>query len=1799
MIASFIPAFTLTVGAADITDYTTVFNGSREGTGAATIGTTTGTNADLANVWDGWTSTATGDTAVNGQGYTIDGVTHNVIQFYNWNYNNGGGTGTVTMPDYASGAENMVIRWYFKRSSGASTSGNDYADGTSTWCPNYGSFTFYDIDGKSIASFTMDKNWPINGTKLGSSYTASYPFGWPDEGALLEIAFLKNETNGNVDVVYSIDGETTYSTTIDSFNGIQKLYGNIGTYNAQYAHIGFGDLMIYATYPDTTKFVTASYKVGDEEVYSLTYTYNTSLGEENCTFPAYYYSADGSGKLYYTAGATLSEDGYIDMELQDNPDVNGWAVGKNIRYTNSDGDDEGYTITGSNIIPNGNFDIGDDGLVGWLNGSGADATTTGFTVNGDGTVTSKDNDGASSDYSLYKTVPIDENSTYFYTYYGNGSRDSNNDYRVTVLTNTVSSTAGDTETSGSAYWLVGSYSNYTGALASVSAVGTNEYIFTNTDYGYLRIHFRWLGSDTYGKFGLYKVERNDSVLTTTTIKYVDSEGTEIATSQTIDGVIGDVIDLTDTDLVPNTISYSSNVYSYASAEVDSTEVEGSYTVAASETTITLICETDAVTSVTPATAAVISGTTPVLPTTLDAETGKGNATTVSGITWTINEDDITNTGTTIKTATIYGSAEGITADITATVTVYPLSYELDDITCPANTSGVAAYAELLQAATGDLVIEFEYTPNGVQNNWIYISNGQKLWSAGAIGFGTSDTTAGSFNTQSSGTVLGTVSTGTTYHMLVETTVSDHTYTLTMASDGDNIWTNTDSYRTASDSLDTIVVSTNGASTSFTLTNIKVYDPDVVRAEYTVNYVDTEGNTLDKTLNEDGDATDSYATIESNTLGYDDEVVCDYVPIPYFTGYVFKNKTVVASEKKIILTYDETDTSAYFFADADSDATLISLNMLGAHDAFTANIGDVKYDAAGIATEDSGSESFIAAQGSSLAVNMSKAQSADALELLNSGVRYFDIRLSHSTADVDYDVSFLGLTVTSYTAPHTNGVFYTTHGGLSDEFRPIAYTIAQWAKQHPGEIIILNFQSAFEDGGTATTDTWSAINDILEESGINDFVSIKNSNAGSGNLAGATISSYTDDREHAGILVFGQSTGANNNIGNFILNKYSDEFDGRLYSNYETDLDTGIQSSFSADYIQSQVDYADTFGSGDDNHIITWMMRVMQAQSESIDLISQAYDDNTALYTALASGNCTDWLTALPIVMVNDAVTNTADLLALLQSHNKAREITVNYVNGESTVATKTKSLMTGTLYTDETTYGIINGSDAKYYVTSAPTTVYNNGIILVPSTGDISVDVTATGDIYTYASADGTNADGTTRTAGTILSSDLVTTKSNNTFTGLNSFGACNWGSDGTYDRIGIAVLDLPDKTEAGVDADCTDAVSYVLKATQVRNYSEGYLNTKFYAIPYSTYLTTDFSVGTNVTDLIKDATPIAKYSNEENSDYNVETPVEYTLTGLEDTDGSGKIVIIGCSTVGLYVLTGMSIEPEINYGIELVDGAQIRIGGGVTSDNELNGEDSGLRFIAVLTTDNTLASYVQDDTVNAVPGIAIWDGGVVTEEVDASAIAQADLDNPVATYDADKYQNTDKTIFSVAITNISESNYNRIYVAVPYIRIGTDYYYNYEEAVARTPYQVAAGILTNNGVSALTDSKDNTYVYDADVNTVLMQVLNVYANKTGARITLDSSYKAAVAEYSNGAAAFFTVACAENEEDGTYTITFTVEDGSSALFYSYAADTYRVNNSHKNFAETFGVTEDDIIISDDGTTMTIVITPPSNTETE
>ncbi len=285
-------------------------------------------------------------------------------------------------------------------------------------------------------------------------------------------------------------------------------------------------------------------------------------------------------------------------------------------------------------------------------------------------------------------------------------------------------------------------------------------------------------------------------------------------------------------------------------------------------------------------------------------------------------------------------------------------------------------------------------------------------------------------------------------------------------------------------------------------------------------------------------------------------------------------------------------------------------------------------------------------------------------------------------------------------------------------------------------------------------------------------------------------------------------------------------------------------------------------------------------------------------------------------------------------------------------------------------------------------------------------------------------------------------------------------------------------------------------------------------------------------------------------ADTTVEGDDKVKLT-IDDEDV--KVVKIGdvYYPVGVYFsLTGdadFASATPIKLGLEMVDGAQVRVGN-VTLDSEGKLEqiaDSGIRFIATADYNNTV---------------------VADENIEFGIKVTAEGSDEAVYVKAEKFQNSDRSVFTAAITNLSESNYNRKYTAVAYAIIPLHDQSELEvttTSVTRSVYQVSVGILKNSSAEY-----DESLPYTVD--DAVKEVLMAYVNQTGIRLTYSPDGSVSARVSGKGAYTgdlYFNVTSSVNS-DGSTSVSITPlgeTDGffNSVTIPSWWKDYIRINNNH------------------------------------
>jgi len=188
---------------------------------------------------------------------------------------------------------------------------------------------------------------------------------------------------------------------------------------------------------------------------------------------------------------------------------------------------------------------------------------------------------------------------------------------------------------------------------------------------------------------------------------------------------------------------------------------------------------------------------------------------------------------------------------------------------------------------------------------------------------------------------------------------------------------------------------------------------------------------------------------------------------------------------------DTDYSGWMSDTLEESQKIIDVKMLGAHDAFSYEI-DI-FSLVDSSSADGIMQGFVGNLIKGFSIRQSKTQVVGAKDLLKSGVRYFDLRLSIKPDEDN---------------------LYTVHNYFSTEFKQVLTEINDFLEENPGEFIIIDLQHAY---GMEYDDqnSFSRIEELFEEYGILDYAySNKNQN-----LEDIKYGDITNNKSSSGVIIF--------------------------------------------------------------------------------------------------------------------------------------------------------------------------------------------------------------------------------------------------------------------------------------------------------------------------------------------------------------------------------------------------------------------------------------------------------------------------------------------------------------------------------------------------------------------------------------------------------------------------------------------------------------------------------------------------------
>ena len=276
-----------------------------------------------------------------------------------------------------------------------------------------------------------------------------------------------------------------------------------------------------------------------------------------------------------------------------------------------------------------------------------------------------------------------------------------------------------------------------------------------------------------------------------------------------------------------------------------------------------------------------------------------------------------------------------------------------------------------------------------------------------------------------------------------------------------------------------------------------------------------------------------------------------------------------------------------------------------------------------------------------------------------------------------------------------------------------------------------------------------------------------------------------------------------------------------------------------------------------------------------------------------------------------------------------------------------------------------------------------------------------------------------------------------------------------------------------------------------------------------------------------------------------------------------------GVATVGGVLITDCEIEnvvcsvtgesrdgarfgyAGVDTGVETVEGAQVRIGGGKSEGGKVVGDDSGIRFVATANPSDTLAAIAYE----------FFDGeeGKYDEGYEIGIKLSAEGSSNTTYIPAILWQEDGK-VFTAALTSLKETNFNRRYTARAYVTVEGVVFEDVKTST-RSIYQVASGLLSR-GESA------------EEMSEALVGILNAYVNQTGVRLTLTDagSLDARLSDKAGGYTgdAFFTVGDT-TYRNGKYFVTLEAI-GRSIIDTRIFNEYIRINNNHSMVSPVTGI---------------------------
>jgi len=312
----------------------------------------------------------------------------------------------------------------------------------------------------------------------------------------------------------------------------------------------------------------------------------------------------------------------------------------------------------------------------------------------------------------------------------------------------------------------------------------------------------------------------------------------------------------------------------------------------------------------------------------------------------------------------------------------------------------------------------------------------------------------------------------------------------------------------------------------------------------------------------------------------------------------------------------TDYSDWMSETLTDSQRVIDIAMLGAHDAFTA---EISYGSA--IDENSASSIQTGITGALIkgfSVKQTKTQVADAASLLKAGVRYFDIRLSYLEKEETW---------------------YTSHAIFSSPFADTLAEIETFLSDHPGEFLILDIQHVYT-GDKTEAEAFLEIQTLIADSGIIE----RAFSTGTKLLSEVTYGDVTSSGTAGGVLLFTKleneddafwpygvairsawpDTDSADTAFAFLGEEAESIADGTALTGNQMAINPDAQDSRQGLRVMQAVLTMQMSGSGILKAVLDW------------SLLSRAREFNSSL---IDQADFTAWLAQMPIVMVDYSTTN--------------------------------------------------------------------------------------------------------------------------------------------------------------------------------------------------------------------------------------------------------------------------------------------------------------------------------------------------------------------------------------------------------------------------------------------------------------------------------------------------------------------------------------------------------------------------------